>query len=116
MTWPLPAAGALGSWPALGRKPAISTTLDTKNGSDRDALEGGRELGGFSKRQAVIANMAKWGSREASGAPEFRLAIDQIGMGGVRTIKVDGVHGLLRLVWHSGVAYLRDDWRSLSGG
>ena len=30
---PLPAAGALGSWPALGRKPAISTTLDTKMGA-----------------------------------------------------------------------------------
>ena len=27
---PLPAAGALGSWPALGRKPAISTALVTK--------------------------------------------------------------------------------------
>ena len=26
----LPAAGALGSWPALGRKPAISTALGTK--------------------------------------------------------------------------------------
>ena len=27
---PLPAAGALGSWPALGQKPAISTSLGTK--------------------------------------------------------------------------------------
>ena len=30
---PLPAAGALGSWPALGGKPAISTTLHTKMGA-----------------------------------------------------------------------------------
>ena len=29
----LPAAGALGSWPALGRKPAISTALVTKMGA-----------------------------------------------------------------------------------
>ena len=29
----LPAAGALGSWPALGGKPAISTTLHTKMGA-----------------------------------------------------------------------------------
>ena len=59
--------------------------------------------------------MAKWGSGEASGAPEFRLVIDQIGMGGVRTIKVDGVRGLLRLVRRSGVVYLRHDRRSHSG-
>ena len=86
-------------------------SLTHKNGSDRDALEGGRELGGFSKRQAVIADMAKWGSGEASGAPEFPLAIDQIGMGGVRTIELDDLRGLLRLVRRSVVAYLRDDRR-----
>ena len=80
-----------------------------ENGSDRDALEGGRELGGFSKRQAVIADMAKWGSGEASGAPEFPLAIDQIGIGGVRTIELDGLRGLFRLVRRSGVAHLRHD-------
>ena len=83
--------------------------LRHENGSDRDALEGGRELGGFSKRQAVIADMAKWGSGEASGAPEFPLAIDQIGIGGVRTIELDGLRGLLRLVRRSGVAHLRHD-------
>ena len=83
--------------------------LSDENGSDRDALEGGRELGGFSKRQAVIADMAKWGSGEASGAPEFPLAIDQIGIGGVRTIELDGLRGLLRLVRRSGVAHLRHD-------
>ena len=60
--------------------------------------------------------MAKWGSGEASEAPEFPVWIDQIGMGGVRTMKVDGVRGLLRLVRRSVVAYLRDDRRSLSGG
>ena len=85
--------------------------LTHENGSDRDALEGGRELGGFSKRQAVIADMAKWGSGEASGAPEFPLGIDQIGMGGVRTIELDDLRGLLRLVRRSVVAYLRDDRR-----
>ena len=85
--------------------------LTHENGSDRDALEGGRELGGFSKRQAVIADMAKWGSGEASGAPEFPLAIDQIGMGGVRTIELDDLRGLLRLVRRSVDSYLRDDRR-----
>ena len=55
--------------------------------------------------------MAKWGSGEASGAPEFPLAIDQIGMGGVRTIELDDLRGLLRLVRRSVVAYLRDDRR-----
>ena len=87
--------------------------LTHENGSDTDALEGGRELGGFSKRQAVIADMAKWGSGEASGAPdsEFPLGIDQIGMGGVRTIELDDLRGLLRLVQCSVVAYLCDDWR-----
>ena len=112
------------SW-VLGRPWVLASTspctcpkrdLIHENGSDRDALEGGRELGGFSKRQAVIADMAKWGSGEASGAPQFQLAIDQIGMGGVRTIKVDGLRRLLRLVWRSVVVYLRDDRRSLSGG
>ena len=63
-----------------------------------------------------MADMAKWGSGEASGAPEFPLAIDQIGIGGVRTIELDGLRGLLRLVRRSVVAYLRDDRRSLSGG
>ena len=85
--------------------------LRHENGSDRDALEGGRELGGFSKRQAVMADMAKWGSGEASGAPEFPLGIDQIGMGGVRTIELDDLRGLLRLIRRSVVAYLRDDRR-----
>ena len=47
---PLPAAGALGSWPALGRKPAISG-LSHENGSDRDDVEGGRELGWFHGRR-----------------------------------------------------------------
>ena len=51
--------------------------------------------------------MAKWGSGEASGAPEFPLAIDQIGIGGVRTIELDGLRGLLRLVRRSGVAHLQ---------
>jgi len=64
-------------------------------------------MGGLSKRQAVMADMAKWGSGEASGAPEFPLAIDQIGMGGVRTIELDGLRGLLRLVRRSGVAHLQ---------
>ena len=105
------------SW-VLGRPWVLASTspctcpkrdLIHENGSDRDALEGGRELGGFSKRQAVMADMAKWGSGEASGAPEFRLAIDQIGMGGVRTIKLDDLRGLLRLVRRSGVAHLRHD-------
>ena len=54
-------------------------------------------------------DMAKWGSGEASGAPEFPLAIDQIGIGGVRTIELDGLRGLLRLVRRSGVAHLRHD-------
>ena len=63
-----------------------------------------------------MADMAKWGSGEASGAPEFPLAIDQIGMGGVLTIELDDLRGLLRLVRRSVVAYLRDDRRSLSGG
>ena len=107
------------SW-VLGRPWVLASTspctcpkrdLIHENGSDRDALEGGRELGGFSKRQAVIADMAKWGSGEASGAPEFPLAIDQIGMGGVRTIELDDLRGLLRLVRRSVVAYLRDDRR-----
>ena len=112
------------SW-VLGRPWVLASTspctcpkrdLIHENGSDRDALEGGRELGGFSKRQAVMADMAKWGSGEASGAPEFPLAIDQIGMGGVRTIELDGLRGLLRLVRRSVVSYLRDDRSSLAGG
>ena len=93
------------------RKTCNQHNLTHENGSDRDALEGGRELGGFSKRQAVMGDMAKWGSGEASGAPEFPLAIDQIGMGGVRTIELDDLRGLLRLVRRSVAAYLRDDRR-----
>ena len=93
------------------RKTCNQHNLTHENGSDRDALEGGRELGGFSKRQAVIADMAKWGSGEASGAPEFPLAIDQIGMGGVCTIELDDLCGLLRLVQCSVVVYLHDDRR-----
>ena len=58
-----------------------------------------------------MADMAKWGSGEAPGAPEFPLAIDQIGMGGVRTIELDDLRRLLRLVRGSVVAYLRDDRR-----
>ena len=112
------------SW-VLGRPWVLASTspctcpkrdLIHENGSDRDALEGGRELGGFWKRQAVMADMAKWGSGEASGAPEFPLAIDQIGMGGVRTIELDGLRGLLRLVRRSVDSYLRDDRSSLAGG
>ena len=98
------------------RKTCNQHNLTHENGSDRDALEGGRELGGFSKRQAVIADMAKWGSGEASGAPEFPLGIDQIGMGGVRTIELDDLRGLLRLVRRSVDSYLRDDRSSLAGG
>ena len=63
-----------------------------------------------------MADMAKWGSGEASGAPEFPLAIDQIGMGGVRTIELDDLRGLLRLVRRSVDSYLRDDRSSLAGG
>ena len=59
--------------------------------------------------------MAKWGSGEASGAPEFPLAIDQIGMGGVRTILGDCLGVLVRLVRRWGVAHLRHDRRSQSG-
>ena len=62
------------------------------------------------------AYMAKWAVGEVSGAPEFPLGIDQIGMAGVRTIKVDGVRGLLRLVRRSVDSYLRDDRSSLAGG
>ena len=100
-------------WVLASTSPCTCPKRDLRhvNGSDRDALEGGRELGGFSKRQAVIADMAKWGSGEASGAPEFPLGIDQIGMGGVRTIELDDLRGLLRLVRRSVVAYLRDDRR-----
>ena len=65
--------------------------LSDENGSDRDALEGGRELGGFSKRQAVIADMAKWGSGEASGSRSNLVRVGIIGMAGVRTIKGDGL-------------------------
>ena len=50
------------------------------NGSGRDALEGGRELGWFSYRQAVIADMAKWGFGEASGA---RCPLAQLGILGM---------------------------------
>ena len=109
------------SW-VLGRPWVLASTspctcpkrdLIHENGSDRDALEGGRELGGVSKRQAVIADMAKWGSGEASGAPEFPLAIDQIGMLGVHTIMVDSCDRLVWLVQCSSVALLQHDRRSV---
>ena len=61
------------------------------NGSDRDALEGGRELGWVSYRHAVIANMAKWGVGEVSGARASPVEIDQFGMLGVRTVVGDGL-------------------------
>ena len=44
------------------------------------------------------AYMAKWAVGEVSGAPEFPVGIDQIGMAGVRTIEVDGLRGLARLL------------------
>ena len=88
------------SW-VLGRPWVLASTspctcpkrdLIHENGSDRDALEGGRELGGFSKRQAVMADMAKWGSGEASGARSGSVQLRILGMLGVRTIMGDGLH------------------------
>ena len=88
------------SW-VLGRPWVLASTspctcpkrdLIHENGSDRDALEGGRELGGFSKRQAVMADMAKWGSGEASGARSGSARLGILGMLGVRTIMSDGSH------------------------
>ena len=89
------------------RKTCNQHNLTHENGSDRDALEGGRELGGFSKRQAVIADMAKWGVGEVSGARSSRVWIDQFGVLGVRTVMVDDRDGLVRLVRRSGVAHLQ---------
>ena len=103
------------SW-VLGRPWVLASTspctcpkrdLIHENGSDRDALEGGRELGGFSKRQAVMADMAKWGVGEVSGAHSSRVWIDQFGVLGVRTVMVDDRDGLVRLVRRSGVAHLQ---------
>ena len=74
------------------RKTCNQHNLTHENGSDRDALEGGRELGGFSKRQAVMADMAKWGSGEASGARSDSARLGILGMLGVRTIMGDGLH------------------------
>ena len=69
-----------------------------KNESDGDAHEGAGEFRESRWRQAVMADMAKWGFGEASGArgPLARLGI--LGMLGVRTIMGDGLSGLVRLL------------------
>ena len=60
--------------------------------------------------------MAKWGSWQASGARGFPVGIGKIGMAGVRTIVVDGVSALVRLVRCCGVAHLQHDRTLFSGG
>ena len=60
--------------------------------------------------------MAKWAVGEVSGAPEFPVGIDQIGMAGVRTIKVDGLRGLVRLLELTLAISPARDRRSLSAG
>ena len=100
--WPisaaLPAASALGSWPALFPAPAICLLFRHENDSDGDAHEGAREFRESRWRQAVMADMTKWGFGEASGArgPLARLRI--LGMLGVGTIMGDSLSGLVRLL------------------
>jgi hypothetical protein len=58
--------------------------------------------------------MAKWGVGEVSGARSSPVVIDKIGMLGVRTVVVDGLNGLIRLVRRSGVAHLQHHRTSVS--
>ena len=78
--------------------PAMCTLLRHANESDVDAHEGAREFRESRWRQAVMANMAKWGFGEASGARGILARLGFFCMAGGHTIMDDSLSRLVRLL------------------